>query len=132
MFGWRHFCLSALAIFLLTVPLARAPLTHVLTRGKQLYCGFIDFSNAFDYVIRDNLWYKLTNLCVRGEILSVMQFMHENAKYFVKVNGHLRCYSLLRLRAPFPRNGALIMYCTLIAINIPYLLVSGILVLQVQ
>jgi len=31
-------------------------LTHILNKGKQLYCAFIDFSKAFDYVVRDNLF----------------------------------------------------------------------------
>ena len=32
---------------------------HFLNQGKQLFCVFIDFTKAFDYVVRDNLWYKL-------------------------------------------------------------------------
>ena len=31
-------------------------LTHILNTGKQFYCAFIDFSKAFDYVVRDNLF----------------------------------------------------------------------------
>ena len=34
-------------------------LNHVLNKGKQLFCAFINFSKAFDYVNRDNLWSKL-------------------------------------------------------------------------
>ena len=34
-------------------------ISHVLNQGKKLYCVFIDFTKAFDYVVRDNLWYKL-------------------------------------------------------------------------
>ena len=30
-----------------------------INSGNTLYTAFIDFSKAFDYVVRDNLWYKL-------------------------------------------------------------------------
>ena len=30
-----------------------------LSRGKQLYCAFIDFRKAFDSVYRNGVWYKL-------------------------------------------------------------------------
>jgi len=30
----------------------------MLNEGKRLYCAFIDFNKAFDYVVRDNLWMK--------------------------------------------------------------------------
>lgn len=30
-------------------------LTHVLNQGKKLYCAFVDFAKAFDYVYRNNL-----------------------------------------------------------------------------
>lgn len=30
-------------------------LTHVLNQIKKLYCAFVDFAKAFDYVYRNNL-----------------------------------------------------------------------------
>jgi hypothetical protein len=33
-------------------------INHVLNQGKQLFALFVDFSKAFDYVVRENLWYK--------------------------------------------------------------------------
>ena len=39
--------------------------THMLNGGKRFYCAFIDFIKAFDYVVRENLWYKLMILGVR-------------------------------------------------------------------
>ena len=38
-----------------------------LSSGKALYTAFIDFSKAFDYVVRDNLWYKLIQVGVRAK-----------------------------------------------------------------
>jgi len=34
-------------------------ISHMLNEGKRLYCAFIDFTKAFDYVERDTLWVKL-------------------------------------------------------------------------
>ena len=62
-------------------------ITHLLNHGKKLYAAFVDFSKAFDYVVRDVLWYKLINIGVRGKILTVIMSMYENAKSRVKYNG---------------------------------------------
>ena len=43
-------------------------ISHMLNEGKCLYCAFIDFTKAFDYVVRDNLWMKLIKLGIRGNI----------------------------------------------------------------
>ena len=59
-------------------------LTHFLNRKKKLYCVFVDFSKAFDYVVRDNLWFKLIELGVRGKILDVIMSMYSNVKSKVK------------------------------------------------
>ena len=34
-------------------------ISHKLNHGTKLCCAFIDFTEAFDYVVHDNLWYKL-------------------------------------------------------------------------
>ena len=44
---------------------------HFLNQGRQLFCVFIDFTKAFDYVVRDNLWYKLIKEGVRGKMLDI-------------------------------------------------------------
>ena len=51
-------------------------ISHVLNQGKKLYCVFIDFTKAFDYVVRDNLWYKLVKLGLRGKILNIVKSMY--------------------------------------------------------
>ena len=35
-------------------------ISHYL--NKNIFCAFIDFSKTFDYVVRNNLWYKLIKL----------------------------------------------------------------------
>ena len=53
---------------------------HFINRGNRLYCAFVDFSKAFDYVNRDVIWYKLIKIGVRGEILNVNKSMYEHVK----------------------------------------------------
>ena len=42
-------------------------ISNTLNQGGTLYCAFVDFKKAFDFVVRDILWYKLIKLDVRGE-----------------------------------------------------------------
>ena len=51
-------------------------LTHLLNKGKQLYCVFEDFSKAFDYVVRENLWSKLIKLGLRGKIFNIVKSIY--------------------------------------------------------
>ena len=64
-------------------------MTHLLNNNKQLYCFFIDFSKAFDYVVRDILWFKLIIYGVRGKMLDIFMSMYENIKSRVKLNNKL-------------------------------------------
>ena len=75
-------------------------LSHFLNHNKKLYCAFVDFSKAFDYVVRDNLWLKLIELGIRGKILNVIMSMYNNVKSKVKFNNEkgeeFRCYTGVR------------------------------------
>ena len=33
-------------------------INHFINRGNRLYCAFVDFTKAFDYVNRDVIWYN--------------------------------------------------------------------------
>ena len=46
-------------------------ITHLLNNNKKLYAGFVDFTKAFDYLIRDVIWFKLIRYGVRGKMLDV-------------------------------------------------------------
>ena len=50
----------------------------------MLFSAFIDFKKAFDFVVRDVLWYKLIQMGVRGKILNIIQSMYNNIKSRVK------------------------------------------------
>ena len=61
----------------------------MLNSGKKLYCAFIDFTKAFDYIVRDNLWVKLIKLGIRGKILNIIQSLYNCIKSKVKLNNEL-------------------------------------------
>ena len=42
-------------------------ITHILNNKKTLYTAFVDFTKAFDYLVRDVIWYKLIKYGVRGK-----------------------------------------------------------------
>jgi len=62
---------------------------HMINRSKQLYCAFIDFSKAFDYVDRNSLWLKLIKLGVRGKMLDIVRSMYASVKSKVKLSNNL-------------------------------------------
>ena len=54
--------------------------SHMLNQDKKLFCTFIDFTKAFDYVVRENLWFKLIKLDLRGNILDIIRSMYNSVK----------------------------------------------------
>ena len=47
---------------------------------KKLYCCFIDFKQAFDYVWRQGLWQKLQSEKINGKCLKIKTSMYNNIK----------------------------------------------------
>ena len=47
-------------------------ISHFLNRNEYLYCIFIEFAKAFDYVVRDVIWYKLLKLDYQVSICSLI------------------------------------------------------------
>ena len=64
-------------------------ISHCLNNNKKLYSAFIDFKKAFDFVVRDVLWFKLIQNGVRGKILNIIQSMYRNIKSRIKFNNNL-------------------------------------------
>ena len=64
-------------------------ITHLINQGKKLYCAFVDFKKAFDFVNRDIIWYKLIKLGIRGKMLNIIKSMYEDVKSRVKFNNEL-------------------------------------------
>ena len=59
-------------------------ITHVLNQGKQLYTLCVDYTKAFDYVVRENLWFKLIELGLRSHILNIVKSIYDSVKSRVK------------------------------------------------
>ena len=56
--------------------------------NQRLYAFFIDYSKAFDYVVRENLWFKLMKCGIGGKMLKMIQSMYSDVKTRVFVNGN--------------------------------------------
>ena len=48
--------------------------------GKKLYAFFVDYSKAFDYVVRENLWYKLIKIGIYGKVFNIITAMYKSMK----------------------------------------------------
>ena len=59
-------------------------ITHSLNNNQRLYCAFVDFTKAFDFVVRDILWFKLIRLGVRGKMLNIIKSIYSRVKSRVK------------------------------------------------
>ena len=68
---------------------------HFLNKSEKLYCAFVDFTKAFDYIVRDVVWYKLLKAGVRGRMLDIIKSIYDNVKSQVKHNNTLSCFSLV-------------------------------------
>ena len=62
---------------------------YYISQGKRLYCAFVDYSKAFDFIDRSYLWQKLLNSNINGKIFNVIKNMYENAKSHVSANNNL-------------------------------------------
>ena len=64
-------------------------ISHCINTNKKLYSALIDFKKAFDFIVRDVLWFKLIQNDLRGKILNAIQAMYRNIKNRVKFNNTL-------------------------------------------
>ena len=64
-------------------------INHLIDKGKKLYCTFVNFKKAIDFINRDIIWFKLIKLGVRGKMLNVIESMYKNVKARVKFNNEL-------------------------------------------
>ena len=62
---------------------------YYINENKQLFCAFVDYSKAFDFVDRTYLWQKLLNSNINGKVLNVIRNMYKNAKSHVSVKNVL-------------------------------------------
>ena len=72
-------------------------ISHCLNANEKLYAVFVEFKKAFDYVVRDVVWYKRIKAGVRGKILNVIQAIYDNIKARVKFDKNLAMILLVIL-----------------------------------
>ena len=58
----------------------------LLSRGKKLFCCFIDYEKAYDRINRAAVFTKLFKLGVSRKLLNIMRSMYSNMKLAVKGN----------------------------------------------
>ena len=86
-FGFRNGMSTIDAIFVL-----QTLINKTLSKKNRLYCCFIDFQKAFDFVDRCKLWQKLVHVGVRGNFLKIITSLYENIRSCVKYQGVLSEY----------------------------------------
>ena len=64
-------------------------INHMINNGKKMFCCFVDFSKAFDYIERYTLWTKLIKFGIRGKILTVIKSMYDDIRTRVKFDNML-------------------------------------------
>ena len=62
---------------------------YYINNNKQLYCAFVDYSKAFDFVNRSYLWQKVLESNINGKILNVIRNMYKDAKSHVSLKNVL-------------------------------------------
>ena len=63
-----------------------------LHQSKRIYCAFIDYKKAFDFVDRSSLWSKLLAIGINGRMIDVIRNLYSRAKSCVKIDGKLSDY----------------------------------------
>ena len=64
----------------------------IKSRKQQLFCAFIDFSQAFDSIWRVGLWRKLLFNSVNGKFFRIVTSMYDNIKSCVKFNNETSAF----------------------------------------
>jgi hypothetical protein len=69
---------------------------YLCKKGGRFYCAFIDFSQAFDSIPHQKLWYRLVTEGVHGKLLIVLRSMYARLKSCVKTpSGLTRLFECL-------------------------------------
>ena len=69
----------------------------VLANKLKLYCAFIDYQKAFDTVIHDALWMKLTNSQISSKMLKMLKSLYSNVKACTRNNENMSYSELFDL-----------------------------------
>ena len=61
----------------------------MLNSGNTLCCAFVDFTKAFAYAVKDNVWLKLVKLGIRGKMHNIIPSMYSSVKSRVNLLNEL-------------------------------------------
>jgi len=61
-------------------------INHMPNSNKKLSTCFVDYTKAFDLIVRETIWYKLIKLGLRGNILNIIKSFYLQLKSSVKCN----------------------------------------------
>ncbi|XP_053395382.1 uncharacterized protein LOC123523921 isoform X1 [Mercenaria mercenaria] len=64
-------------------------INHLLNNNKRMYAVFVDFTKAFDFLVRDVIWYKLIKIGIRGKMLDIVKSIYCNVRSRVKYNNNI-------------------------------------------
>ena len=82
-FGFKPGLSTVDAIFVL-----QSLINRTLQKKNKLFCCFVDYQKAFDFIDRSNLWTKLIKQGITGKMFSIIRSLYSNVKACVKHNGH--------------------------------------------
>ena len=63
-----------------TIFILHGVITHLLNTNKKWYAAFDDFNKAFEYLVRDVIWYKHIKFGIRGKMLDIIRFMYNSVR----------------------------------------------------
>ena len=63
-----------------------------LKNKKRLYCAFVDYKKAFDFINRSSLWYKLIQQGIQGKFLRILKSLYDQVKTCIKYDGCLSTF----------------------------------------
>ena len=67
-------------------------LTNIIETRKKLkqstFCAFIDFQKAYDFINRDKLWERLTNIGISDKMLNAVKSLYISVSSCVKINNY--------------------------------------------
>ena len=64
---------------------------------KRVFCAFIDYQKAFDYIDRSLLWQKLLSYNINGKLMTIIRHMYNRAKSCIKKDNMISEYFLCNI-----------------------------------
>ena len=65
---------------------------RVLKGNAKLYCAFIDYEKAFDTVIRDALWFKLTDNGISSKLTRMLRSLYHKVLAAIKMQSDVSSF----------------------------------------